>query len=262
MKTLYAGPYIGEFGWELCWFNPQIRHLARQYEKTTVAAPTGSEYLYEFADVFIPLEGTCGWDGPIGTYQGPLPSVGATKHIDPLNTRHQVLSRTHPNLKWRALGVGPTAPWADIMCAFRPPKVHPATQQVSPGKEYPKLLCTRLVGELREIGFTVACYGGSDNYYVEGCLDLRGAPLEEQCEALGAARCAVGPSSGTMHLASLCRCPHVTWYSPHTHPELVHRYERHWNPFKTPMEFLEGCPEPETIVNAVGNLVPHHPLPQ
>ena len=54
MGVLYAGPWKGEFGWELCGWNPAVRSLAKQYDRVVVASHAASEYLYEFADEFIP----------------------------------------------------------------------------------------------------------------------------------------------------------------------------------------------------------------
>lgn len=33
---IYAGPFIGEFGWELCCWQGYLRHLASQGEQTSV----------------------------------------------------------------------------------------------------------------------------------------------------------------------------------------------------------------------------------
>jgi ADP-heptose:LPS heptosyltransferase len=65
----------------------------------------------------------------------------------------------------------------------------------------------------------------------------------------------VGPSSGPVHLASLCGLPHVTW-SPKNATGIMSnkdRYERIWNPLKTPVTFIEGSwnPEVKEIVGAV-----------
>ena len=56
MKPLYLGPWAGEFGWELCWWNPLARRLAEGRGVVIVAAPASSEHLYEFATKFIPLK--------------------------------------------------------------------------------------------------------------------------------------------------------------------------------------------------------------
>ena len=55
MKTLYAGPWVGEFGWELCWWNPVVRHYAAEYDRVIVATHESSQYLYEFAEIDKPL---------------------------------------------------------------------------------------------------------------------------------------------------------------------------------------------------------------
>lgn len=256
--TLYAGPWVGEFGWELCWWNPLVRHMAGQFDRTVVASHAASEYLYEFADEFIPLQSKdhsfCN-----GTLLGDDPKVSADKHLRP----HEIFDddkvirrfRFRPSrrwrwrgmpLAWRGLSSQPTASPVDVMCAFRPPK------NMAYGKDYPISMCRELVDSLLASGLTVACFGGTDNHGFDGTVDLRGRPLEEQCSALSAAKCAVGPSSGTMHLASLCGCPHVTWFTPRTHPHLNMRYKLQWNPFGTPVAFLEGHPPtPAAIAAAV-----------
>ena len=53
MRKLYAGPWVGEFGWELCSWVPSLRHIAENYDHITVEIQPGMEYLYEFADEFI-----------------------------------------------------------------------------------------------------------------------------------------------------------------------------------------------------------------
>ena len=70
---------------------------------------------------------------------------------------------------------------------------------------------------------------------VEGALDMRGAPLAEQMNALRSARCAIGPSSGPMHLASLCKCPHLVWCGggKGERSTTARRYARDWNPHGT-----------------------------
>jgi len=62
-----------------------------------------------------------------------------------------------------------------------------------------------------------------------------------QCGALSAAKCAVGPSSAPMHLASLSQCPHITW--SRISQDIAIRYATHWNPFQTPACFIT-TPDP------------------
>ncbi len=241
-----------------------IRHFATQFKKVIVAAPAGSSYLYEFADEFIPLESQ-GFSGAKGRLLGEPPKPDADWHVK------------HPAVLWNAFGdeefeslcsaaysptpkhwrnlapSHPPSPVADVLCAFRPEKF--IEERLIEGKNYAEEKCAALVGLFLDAGLTVACYGGKDNYCFENSIDLRGTPLEMQCAALSAARCAVGPSSGTMHLASLCQCPHVTWSAIRS--EIVRiRYEIHWNPFCTSVRYLATPdPTPEEIFLTAMELV-------
>ena len=49
----------------------------------------------------------------------------------------------------------------------------------------------------------------------KGLKILRGIETEELCSILASSKCCVGPSSGLMHLASLCKTPHLVWTSNH-----------------------------------------------
>jgi hypothetical protein len=248
--VMFAGPWIGEFGWELCWWNPMIRALCENYGHVIVAAPESSRYLYEFATEFVPLK-TEGWRFAEGRLLSKVPRIcNGAKVLDPtmlweelglqecdaLRTGDAALTPK----KWRSLAPAIRGPFiADVLCAFRPEKVIDDRPVV--GKDYPAGQCEELVGLLLAAGLSVACYGGPDNYWFEGAADLRGQPLHLQCSALSAAKCAVGPSSAPLHLASLTGCPHVTW--SRISEDIAIRYADHWNPFHTPACFIRA-PEP------------------
>lgn len=242
--TLYAGPWHGEFGWELCGWNPAVRRVAEAYDRVVVASHCGSEYLYEFADEFVPLE-AYGWSMWTGQPRKPVPNPPrADRYLHPREVLGAGGARLDKEFSraWRRLAPPKPVRVADVLCAFRPPKRHISKPQANAMKCYPAEMCEELIGLLLSCGLSVACYGGPDNWCFPGAADMRGLPLADQCSALAAAKCAVGPSSGTMHLASLCGCPHVTWYAPATHPGLHRRYELDWNPFGTRVRFLPGKP--------------------
>ena len=53
-KKLFAGPFLGEFGWELFCWQGYIRHLSRSFDFTTVCCRKGHTGLYkDFADEII-----------------------------------------------------------------------------------------------------------------------------------------------------------------------------------------------------------------
>jgi len=261
MRTLYCEPWVGEFGWELCWWNPLVRKHSQEYHKVIVASHANSEYLYEFADIFIPIEavGTSYCDGNIIS----CPELPDPKDFDlAINPKKEFTKHrneperiSHPR-QWRNLIPDgyfdyQNFPYElDILCAFRPSKFVKGKKVI--GKEYPEKKCQELVELLLKQGFSVGCYGGTDNYCPEGAVDLRGLSLEQQCAALALASCAVGPSSGTIHLASMCNCPHITWISS-IHNTLKSRYKELWNPFQAHCEFIchNRTPEPIEVFNTI-----------
>lgn len=247
-KALYAGPWVGEFGWELTSWNPYVRHMAKYYEHVTVETQPGMEYLYEFADEIIinPRKGD--YDVYYGTASNtPFAPPTGTEVVNPIDfwVSHALLefrsvtASTDVELQpkeWRKYGTENPKKVADILCAWRGKKYH--KRHYFPEKEYPPDSCIELTQYFLEAGYSVACYGENDNLHVEGTLDLRGIPLQELCGVLGQAKLAVGPSSGTLHLASLCGTPHVTWYGRPV--SSMDRYLYSWNPFRTPVSFLGG----------------------
>lgn len=263
VKIVHAGPWAGEFGWELCSWNPIIRKMSRQYDRIVVEGPTSSKYLYEFADEYIPNEikpnTSDGYNGQ--SEQELFPEADATvvspnwgklgrPEMKALNSTFKGDARK----EWRCLAPDKPEFVADVLCAFRPVKKYRG--RILTDKEYPLRSCTELVRGLITRGLSVACIGGRDNYFIEGTLDLRGKPLEKQCSALAAGRVCVGPSSGTMHLASLCCTPHVVWYNRPNRVSSENRYRDHWNPFKTPHTYMRSqLPSPDEVLKAVAPYV-------
>jgi hypothetical protein len=249
-SVLFAGPWVGEFGWELCWWNPMVRFFSETFEHVIVAAPESSRYLYEFATEFIPLK-TEGWRFAEGKLLTKVPrACNGSKTLDPTGLWEELglqecdaLRTGETTLtpkKWRNLAPHSGGKFvADVLCAFRPEKR--IEDRLVAGKDYPVEHCEELVRILLQAGLKVACYGGRDNHWFEGTIDLRGWPLEVQCSALSTAKCAVGPSSAPLHLASLTGCPHVTW--SRINSEVAVRYATLWNPFNTPACFI-ATPEP------------------
>jgi ADP-heptose:LPS heptosyltransferase len=104
--------------------------------------------------------------------------------------------------------------------------------------------------------FSVACIGTKEGALrIRGINDERDLPLKDLCNLMTNSTVLVGPSSGPIHLGSLCGLPHVTW-SPKETMSITpnkERYEKYWNPLKTPVTFLEGSwnPDVKDVVGAV-----------
>jgi hypothetical protein len=81
-----------------------------------------------------------------------------------------------------------------------------------------------------ELGDSVASIGSKTGArHIEGTSDMRGIPLEELVNYMAGAKMIVGPSSGPMHLATLCSCPQVVWSN---RTGTLERYKKTWNPFR------------------------------
>jgi hypothetical protein len=60
-------------------------------------------------------------------------------------------------------------------------------------------------------------------------------------------KCIFGPSSGPIHLSSLCGCPHVVWGDQ---SKSLNRHYTNWNPLGTKVLFLDRFlyhPPPEYV---------------
>jgi len=255
VRKLYAGPWTGEWGWEQHVQQVFLRHIAKEYDHVTVEIQPGMEYLYEFANEIIINPRQPNFDMYKGTPANPefKPSQG-TKTITPrqfwrthARKEFQAIKYAkrehllHPK-EWREYGTEQPRKVADVMCAFRGPKRY--KKRSFPEKQYPEDQCVALANKFLNAEYSVACYGGKDNFHVDGTIDFRGVPLVELCGALSQTNLVIGPSSGTIHLASLCGAPHVTWYG---RPVVsMDRYLSYWNPFAAPVTFLDGhCPPPD-----------------
>ena len=55
--TLLAGPWIGEFGWELFCWQAFVRKQSRKFDKTIVISRPGNKFIYEdFADEYVEFD--------------------------------------------------------------------------------------------------------------------------------------------------------------------------------------------------------------
>lgn len=262
--TLVAGPYLGEFGWEVgCW-NPRIRRLALDFERTVVLTRAECAPLYEFAARVVPVEVVPGSSNYVhGTLARPAPEIAGDFHVTPTRelVRAEHLAFADPAIDphaagkcWHLFGTWRRPAPADVCLALRPPKLSGTT--LDERKAYPEARALELAELLVGVGYRLACIGGPDNRTVPGALDLRGAPLAVQMDALSNALVCVGPSSGPMHLAQMCGCAVVTWYdaTPAAVVSSVARYTRTWNPWGAPVRHLGGLPTPQAACMATMQL--------
>jgi hypothetical protein len=251
-ENLVAGPFLGEFGWELMQWQGYVRRLAKFYKTTTVYGRSSSSYFYEdFATQYIALDNKS-WD--TNGYELHSFDYGEWaadfKVADLLVADNRCLDlRATLDQEFIPFGQSHPADSYDIV-------VHARSIPLLDGNSTKHLrnwarnrwdeLCLNLP-QLR-----IAAVGVPGlSYCPASANDLRGIDTKRLCSVLASSKVCIGPSSGLMHLASLCKTPHLVWFSKEcNHGDLEYRYIRSWNPFATKVRVLTDGgwdPKPEYV---------------
>ena len=240
ITTLFASPWIGEFGWELMCWSGFLRRLSKQYDRMIVVCRTGHDLLYQdFVDIndiihYDPkCEETNMWMNEKEPnhfnfhqyYTSNLQNVTVIQ-----NNKYQMLWWLSE--KWNARqdfipfdfqGVG-----FDVLLIVRD-----TAKCNTAYRNWPHIHATQFVNRMTEQGLIVACIGKSDSAaHIQGTVDLRDLPLNKLAQVMAASRVIVGPQSGPIHFATLCKLPQVCWQ---TKPEHASRTKLCWNPFNVPV---------------------------
>jgi len=267
-RVLFAGPWVGEFGWELFCWQAYIRSLSKFYDKTICISNNHSKFLYDdFCDRFIEFS------PKTGDYKDSFYKVGfniTRELMQELFLKSQIDINTNKItlLAPRRIGDPPRTHFSD---PFRfgddtiTPEykkygilqekykdfvvIHARNRTLRSGDNWPEKKWALLVNKLRENGYTNIVSIGlkKESLHVENTIDMRECDHKELLDLLASAECIFGPSSGAMHLASLCECPQVVWSNDYN----FDRYVKNWNPFDTKVLFLseQGWqPEPEYVL--------------
>lgn len=256
-KHLLAGPWVGEFGWELFAWQAYIRSLSRHYDKTTIICrPTSHSIYTDFADNFMYYSPDKGQADSFFMH-----GLNFSETIRDLLSGTDLLDENTSLLVPRRIGVPPHTHWSEAFPfgehTVKPEYIkfgqHKSSGEFNHKHDYVFHIRDRKLRRqdnwsldnwkhLRDMigptlgGGSIACIGThSDSAHIEGTADLRGHELDLIFKVMSHAKCAFGPSSGPMHLASLCGTPHVVW----SHGGNRERYERNWNPLNTPVLFLD-----------------------
>tara|TARA_R110000851_G_scaffold108257_2_gene229343 strand:+ start:1622 stop:2491 length:870 start_codon:yes stop_codon:yes gene_type:complete len=275
IKTLVAGPWLGEFGWELFAWQGHLRTLSKSFDRTIIIAQGNTSLLYnDFSDTYLSFEpknknlSDC---FHMKGYEYNLVDVYSTlkenKIILDKNHTHYYLPRSFCNLspmsgyntvfpsgiegippiKPSYIKFGEKTPTIENIIVFharnRPqgPKVH--NWDIDKWKE----LCSLY----NNAGYQTVSIGTlQSSFHVPGSLDKRNITMEETVSIIRNSRCVLGTSSGPMHLASLCNTPHIVWSIESNRQ----RYYTKWNPHVTPVIFLScdtnsSGPPPSIIYN-------------
>lgn len=262
---LFVGPWIGEFGWEICQWIPHVRFRAQKYDSVLVMTKPSSAPLY------FDITNYFSWTTkpPHGSFSDTLHIVTSGKKTSaqewlqmtvrmdlseydvlcPSQTAYNTqdgflepIKSERINLKYGAF------PKSDYPIIF-----HIRNRTVRQEDNWPETCWKALFLYFEQKGFPVACIGSTtESLCIDGAKDLRNCDLDIACDYIAGSRLVVGPSSGAMHLAAFCGAPHLVWSIPYNR----NRYTRqnHWNPFGAKCIFYdkEGWrPSPSSIVRLI-----------
>lgn len=265
---------MAEFGWELMSWQAWVRRLAPAYDHTVVCTTRGLEYLYadfctDFRSHQVDGLRTC-WrlDQPtpeslaverkVAAVGDALRAVGwGVDHIMPTGF---VATSDQRFIRYGHDAAGaPNALCFDVILHARNKPSNNRTLGCLnwPQREWDRLAQTLIAGGLR-----VACVGlRSSALLPQATVDLRDLPLRQTALALSSSQLVVGPSSGPMHLASLCGTRHLVWTIRMEARDWKvwgssrERYERVWNPFGIFCTVVETTPEAIPTADDIAPLV-------
>jgi hypothetical protein len=253
-RKLFAGPYAGEFGYEVMQFQGYVRARRQHYEQVHVLTFPGREYLYEGCQVHshdLDLKTAGFWYGRLGPAEMKNMADAKARELgledyDIFNPS-LLCTKYHKRLFWhqefRLLQEEPLAPKLyDLVLHFR------AINKVGsgPSKNYPPKMADELARRFIDSGLSVCCIGHPDYAYCAvGCTDYRSVQMDQTVAGICSARLGVGGSSGAMHLMNVCGKPTVVW------GDLA---SLRWNPFRVPIHMVSETawqPAPEEVHRAV-----------
>lgn len=235
---LFAGPWIGELGWELFGWQAYIRTLSKDYDEVIVSSRPGHELLYEdFCDRFVPYD-PGSWNCSFNRCFIERKDWWVLHH-NYISLSDQllvgILSKQIRVNGAQFISFGSY----DKSCNY---DVIIHARNCNDGyKNWPldnwKCVCEALL-------LKVACVGISGFAYpinfVDQKMDLN---LRELANLLASSRVIVGPSSGPMHFATLCNCPQIVWFDDSKNC-ILPRYKKKWNPFNVSNVVIDNTWQP------------------
>lgn len=265
MSILYAGPWIGEFGWQLCCWQGFIRKQSRNFDKTIIICEKEYNYLYkDFATDFININ-----------------SPGTERDSENcLSPRREI--RYYPNLTPYDMWIKPSQLRSKGYVKFSPEDCPYIEDQeyikygsFDKSLEYDIVIHARNTNKcnssernwpekywrilLSAFSEKKICFIGSqtDSLYIKDHTDKRGIGLEELANLITSSKLMIGPSSGPMHLSSLCRTPHLVWTGDKKN---IIRYTKLWNPFDTHCTIMDPerfgwQPDPHNVIRYIEDMI-------
>lgn len=262
-ENLIAGPFAGEFGWELMQWQSYVRWVRANYRETHVITYPGRDYLYEGCavhchDIQLPKAGYgYGLLSP-GDSRGMALAKAQEIGLTNFDVFYPALICTqyHKRFFWkqdfRLFEEKPLGQW-DIAFHFR------RIEKVGPDdkKNYATQSADTVADLCSRMGLSMICIGHPEySYCAKGCADYRRVNLQETVAAMSSVRAVAGENSGPMHLANLCGRPTIVWARNQAFIDVNFA----WNPFRVPIYVAANTHQPdpqrvaETIRDALGDL--------
>ena len=211
MKILAGPDYSLEFGWLLMSWIPAIRYMRRKAGKIVVACNRRHRYLYQdFANGYEDVKKR-------GKLDRWLIDGQEARMPQELKSKYSSYKIIKPNrkicmeAKKEYIQYGLFSPNFSKAIVFhvRCRKYYKSKSRNWPLDKYQKLAVA--LHERHHIKYSDMKSIGSkhDALHIPKTEDMRDVPVDFLCDLLRSARVCVGTSSGPLHLASLCSCPHV-----------------------------------------------------
>ena len=247
MKRLIAGPFVGEFGWEVMQWQGYIRFLSKHYDEVICISRPENEYLYhDFVTTFESFDPgsyntdlyTCFAEG---SYDGKIhekyPNSDSILFLSIAQAKPFLQKNPQQIFYKYGSEIQIDSPIDFLVHARNVPKFDKGNVKKS-SRNWHNDQWDEFVNYLSQFG-TVGAIGIPQYSYVpKNCKSLLDEPLDVKCGYMNKAKCIIGPSSGPMHLASVCGCPQIVWTSPNegaSHGGNIKKYTESWNPFRTPV---------------------------
>jgi len=252
-KLLLCGPWQGEFGWEICMWQPHLRYISQteKYNKIIISTQPTHEILYEdFADGFIYNKrgrNSDGWKNRDVDFcyfpQSVLTEV-KRKHkgytIQVYSPNDDSTSENSPKTYIR-YGRKESKPKYDILFHAR------WTNKCNSGdRNWPLKKWEEVSNHFKRMGLRMASVGlKSSSKYIAHTDYLMNMDLRDMVDIMVNSRLIIGPSSGPLHLASFCGCPQLVWTNNKFWKSINgtnrKRWKHSWNPFQTKVSVIDNC---------------------
>lgn len=254
MKILAAGPWIGEFGYELFRWQGYLRSLSKEYDKVIISSRPNHDIIYkDFCNEFIPYTSDVSNCSSYRNYK--------TEYNDSIFSSYEYTDLIKPTSRWSIdpiyikYGKFSEEKKYDIIIHARNIKMEKAELETDIKYKEKRNWSFKnweiIINYIKKKNLKCCTIGRTNSAFsfpdVDNLLDI---PLFELADILRSSKLIIGPSSGPIHFASLCGCPQLVWTSKVN----INKYKTLWNPFNTSVTLIideKWNPNPNKIIHSL-----------